>query len=388
MQAFLKQQLAERKAQNLYRQRVIHEAAQEPVLQTRNGEILNFCSNDYLGLAAHPVLQQALSKGAAAYGCGAGAAHLVNGHSRAHHDLEEALAVYTGRPRALLFSTGYMANLGTISALLDRQDAVFMDKWNHASLVDGALLSRAQLQRYPHNDIERLETQLSTSNARHKLIVTDGLFSMDGDVADLPALAKLAHQHNAWLMVDDAHGLGVLGTQGRGSLSQHGMSPHDVPVLVGTLGKAFGCFGAFVAGDEDLIEYLIQSSRSYIYTTALPPAVALAAQQALELSDNENWRRERLFLRIAEFRRGAEDLGLALMDSHSPIQGIILGDAASAMQASAALRELGLLITAIRPPTVPQGSARLRITLSASHSHAHVERLLSALAQVLPPAQS
>lgn len=383
MRAHLQAALAKRRAASLYRRRRVHHAAQQPLLRLDGQDLLNFCSNDYLGLAAHPELRAALQQGATDYGCGAGASHLINGHSQAHHDLEEALAAYTGRERALLFSTGYMANLGVISALLERQDALFLDKWDHASLLDGAQLSRARLHRYPHQDMQQLARQLENHSARHKLIVTDGVFSMDGDIANLPALADLARAHEAWLLVDDAHGLGVLGATGRGSLEHYALDAEAVPVLVGTLGKAFGVFGAFVAGDADLIEYLIQTARSYIYTTALPPAVAVATRRALQLADTESWRRDTLRALIRQFRDGAAARGIPLMPSDTPIQGIILGDAEAALRLDAALFAAKLWVSAIRPPTVPQGSARLRITLTAAHTPEQVEYLLDTLAALL-----
>ncbi len=298
--------------------------------------------------------------------------------ARAHHALEEALAAFTGRPRALLFSTGYMANLGVISALAGRGDDVYEDRLNHASLLDGALLSRAALRRYPHADTAALGRLIGEGNAR--LIVTDGVFSMDGDLAPLPALVAVARAAGAWLMVDDAHGLGVLGQDGRGSLDHFGLDIQDVPILMGTLGKAFGTFGAFVAGSEDLIETLIQSARSYIYTTATPPALAEATLKSLAILERETWRREQLMTLIASFRAGAAQLGLALADSRTPIQPLLAGSAARAVAWSKALEQAGILVRAIRPPTVPEGTARLRVTLSAAHSHADVDRLLDALA--------
>lgn len=362
----------------------MHEGAQSTQLQIQGRNYLNFCSNDYLGLASHPALRDALIDAARQFGSGAGAAHLVNGHQRLHHDLEQQLADYTCRARSLLFSTGYMANGGTLSALLDHRDAVFMDRINHASLIDGVLLSRAKLQRYRHNDPNHLEEQLRRSTARHKLIATDGVFSMDGDIADLPALAELARRYEAWLMVDDAHGLGVIGAQGRGSIEHYGLDSNAVPILMGTLGKAFGSFGAFVAGSEELAEYLIQFARSYIYTTALPPAVAAVTSAALRIAATEPERREHLRRLIAQFRAHAIEQGWNLMPSETPIQPIVLGDSTTAMALSRALLEQGILVTAIRPPTVPKGSARLRITFSATHTAEDVARLCEALAHHFP----
>jgi 8-amino-7-oxononanoate synthase len=375
----LKQKLAEREAQHLYRRRRISDGPQGPEQVGGGKRFINFCSNDYLGLANHPEIIAAFKKGADRYGVGSGAAHLVNGHSRAHHALEEELAEFTGRPRALLFSTGYMANLGVISALVGAGDAVFEDRLNHASLIDAALLSRARLTRYTHGNASSLVAKLSASKAQEKLIVTDGIFSMDGDIAPLPELVTVADKSEAILMVDDAHGIGVLGTQGKGSLAHFGLGINEVPILMGTLGKGVGSFGAFIAGSEDLIEWLIQSARPYIYTTATPPAIAEATRTSLKLIQSEEWRREKLRTLIKRFRDGAEQLGLELMASETPIQPLLIGEAGEALALSKRLEQLGILISAIRPPTVPDGTARLRITFSAAHSEEHVDRLLSAL---------
>lgn len=372
-------QLAQRRAANLYRIRRIVEGPQtvEGVVDGR--PCLSFCSNDYLGLANHPEVITAFKAAADRYGVGGGASHLVNGHFLAHHALEEELADFVGRPRALLFSTGYMANLGVIGALLGRSDTVFEDRLNHASLIDGGLLSRARFVRYQHGDPGDLKERLNSAAQGRHLVVTDGVFSMDGDLAPLPQLARVTRDSRAWLMVDDAHGFGILGEGGRGSLEYFELGLDEVPVLVGTLGKACGTTGAFVAGSDDLIEMLIQQARPYIYTTALPPAVAEATRVSLRLIAQEAWRRERLRALIARFRSGAAELGLKLMDSPTPIQPLLVGDAAQAVRLSDALWRHGLLITAIRPPTVPQGSARLRITLSAAHTETQVDRLLGAL---------
>jgi 8-amino-7-oxononanoate synthase len=289
------------------------------------------------------------------------------------------LAEFTGLPRTLLFSTGYMANLGIVSALLGRGDRICEDRLNHASLLDAGLLSRARLVRYPHADGEGLARQLAGSEGGRTLIASDGVFSMDGDLAPLPALSRLAQANDAWLMVDDAHGLGVLGDEGRGTLSHFDLGPDDVPILMGTLGKAFGTFGAFVAGSEALIETLIQQARSYIYTTAPPPAMAEATRTSLRIARQESWRRERLKHLIARFREGAAALGLPLMESLTPIQPIVAGSAAQALAWSRQLEAAGILVSAIRPPTVPEGSARLRITFSANHTDRQLERLLDAL---------
>ena len=381
----LVEELAAREAEQLYRRRKLINSAQGVEVELQGKTVLNFCSNDYLGLANHPKLIEAFTDAAQEYGVGSGAAHLISGHSEHHHLLEEELAEFTGRPRALLFSTGYMANLGTVSALFGPGDSVFEDRLNHASLLDAGLLSRARLQRYQHNAVADLQQKLISSKSENKLVVTDGVFSMDGDMAPLNELASLAQQHNAWLMVDDAHGLGVTGKTGRGSLEHYGLAQDDVPILMGTFGKAFGTFGAFVAGHDSLIETLIQKARSYIYTTALPPAVAAATRVSLQLVQEESWRREQLAMLIRRFRQGAQQLGLPLMESTSPVQPLLVGDTAQAVSISNQLLDEGVLISAIRPPTVPEGTARLRITLSAAHTEQHIDRLLDSLQKVLKP---
>ncbi|SDH87484.1 8-amino-7-oxononanoate synthase [Pseudomonas flavescens] len=371
--------LAERRAADLYRQRPLLGSPQGPLVEVDGRPLLAFCSNDYLGLANHPLVVEAWRAGARRWGVGGGASHLVIGHSTPHHELEEALADFTGRPRALLFSTGYMANLGTVTALVGKGDTVLEDRLNHASLLDAGLLSGARFSRYLHNDSGSLATRLDKAEG-NTLVVCDGVFSMDGDVADLPALCAEARRKDAWLMVDDAHGFGTLGETGGGVVEHFGLGLRDVPVLVGTLGKAFGTAGAFVAGSDDLIEALVQFARPYIYTTSQPPALACATLKSLELLRSEHWRREHLATLIRRFREGAASIGLRLMDSDTPIQPILIGDSGRAVALSQALREHGLLVTAIRPPTVPAGSARLRVTLSAAHELAHVDRLLQALA--------
>ncbi|MCO7514189.1 8-amino-7-oxononanoate synthase [Pseudomonas guariconensis] len=379
--------LAERRAADLYRQRPLLQSPQGPEVVVDGQRLLAFCSNDYLGLANHPQVIAAWRAGAERWGVGGGASHLVIGHSAPHHALEEALAELTGRPRALLFSTGYMANLGAITALVGQGDSVLQDRLNHASLLDGGLLSGARFSRYLHNDPASLASRLDKASG-DTLVVTDGVFSMDGDLADLPALAAVARARGAWLMVDDAHGLGTLGANGGGVVEHFGLGLDDVPVLIGTLGKACGTAGAFVAGSEALIEALVQFARPYIYTTSQPPALACATLKSLELLRRETWRREHLAALVSQFRRGAEQIGLELMDSQTPIQPILIGDSARALRLSQMLRERGLLVTAIRPPTVPAGAARLRVTLSAAHSEAQVQLLLNALAECYPSLES
>jgi 8-amino-7-oxononanoate synthase len=376
-------QLQQRRAQQLYRSRRVLTSPQGAEIGIDGRLYLAFCSNDYLGLANHPDLIRALQTAAERYGVGSGASHLVNGHSHEHHALEEELAEFTGRPRVLLFSTGYMANLGVVSALLGRGDTVYEDRLNHASLLDGGLLSGAHLLRYAHADAQALAQRLVEHPSGEALIATDGVFSMDGDLAPLPALAKVAHDHDAWLLVDDAHGFGVIGREGKGSLDYYSLGLAEVPVVVGTLGKAFGTAGAFVAGSEALIETLIQKARTYIFTTAAPPALAAATRVSLRLARREEWRRERLRALVQRFRAGAKQLGLPLLDSWTPIQPLLVGDAGQAVALSEALQERGILISAIRPPTVPAGTARLRITFSAAHSEPQVDRLLEALESLL-----
>lgn len=379
----LSARLAERHAAHLFRQRPLLDGPQGPLVRVDGRELLAFCSNDYLGLANHPEVIAALRAGAEKWGVGGGASHLVIGHSTPHHELEETLADFTGRPHALLFSTGYMANLAAVTALVGQGDTVLEDRLNHASLLDAGLLSGARFSRYLHNDAASLGKRLDGASG-NTLVVTDGVFSMDGDLAELPAICAQARARGAWVMVDDAHGFGPLGATGGGIVEHFGLGIEDVPVLVGTLGKAFGTAGAFVAGSEELIETLIQFARPYIYTTSQPPAVACATLKSLELLSSESWRREHLNKLIGRFRQGAAEIGLSLMASPTPIQPILVGDSERALKLSALLKARGLLVGAIRPPTVPAGSARLRVTLSAAHSEAQLEQLLDALAECWP----
>jgi 8-amino-7-oxononanoate synthase len=358
-----------------------HGAGTRALTIAGGARLIDFSSNDYLGLAHHPALAEAMSACAARRGAGSGASHLVTGHGEEHARLEEELAAFTGRERALLFSTGYMANLAVMAALLARGERVLLDRLSHASLIDGARLSGAQLRRYGHADAASAARLLAADPEHTALIATDGVFSMDGDLAPLPQLSRLAHAQDAWLVVDDAHGLGVVGASGRGVLEHFGLGSDAVPVLVGTLGKAFGSFGAFVAGSAALIEFLIQKARAYIYTTALPQPVAAASRAALALAQAESWRRERLRQLIARFRAAALDAGVPLGASTTPIQPIVLGSAQDALTAQRALQEGGFWVVAIRPPTVPAGSARLRVTLSALHTDTEVDALVEHLAR-------
>ena len=351
---------------------------------------VNFCSNDYLGLARDPAVAAAMAEAAQRHGAGSGASHLVSGHGAEHEMLEQELAEFTGRARALVFSTGYMANLGVLAAFAGRTDLLLADELNHASLIDAARLVRSPRNHwYAHGDAAAARALLdahaassATADAAAEagaFIVTDGVFSMDGDLAPLPELAAAAQAHQAWLVVDDAHGLGVVGATGRGCCEHFGLDARAVPVLIGTFGKALGTFGAFVAGDDDVIELLIQRARTYIYTTALPPPVAAATRRALRIVREEPWRRAALQDRIAQFRDGAARRGLAVMPSSTPIQPLVLGSETAALTASHSLAEAGYRVTAIRPPTVPAGTARLRITLSAAHTPQQVEGLLASL---------
>jgi len=392
-------------AQGLLRRRRVLDGTQGARVTLDGREYLSFSSNDYLGLAGHPAIAEAACKAAGTVGVGAGAAHLLTGHYRLHHDLERELAAFVGMPSALLFSTGYMANLGVIQALLDRHGEVFEDRLNHASLVDAALLSRAKLTRYPHLDLATLERQLAGSRAKVKLIATDTVFSMDGDLAPVAELLELAERYDAWLYLDDAHGFGVVGSERHGGLAGQANSVaqasrlHSAPdagedacatgaslfhanpslIYMATLGKAAGVSGAFVAGSGELIEWLVNKARTYVYTTAQPPLLAAAVSASLKLIAHESWRRERLRELIARLKAGVVGLPWPLMASDTPIQPLLVGDQHAALALADDLKQRGILIPAIRPPTVPQGSARLRISLSAAHTVADVDALLVAL---------
>ena len=374
----LTDELHELESQGLRRQRRILESAQGAHVRVDGQDYLAFCSNDYLGLASHPGLIDAACRGAGQYGVGAGASHLIVGHSAAHHKLEQALAAFLELPQALLFSTGYMANLGIVSALLRRHDVVLADKLNHASLNDAALLSRAQFLRYTHLDLAHLEQALAGAQGRRKLVVTDAVFSMDGDVAPVPQLLALCERYDAYLLLDDAHGFGVLGAHGRGILEHFNVQSPRI-IYMATLGKAAGVFGAFVAGGDDLIQALIQGARTYIYTTALPPLLATALLASLHIFREEGWRRAHLRELIAYLKAHLNTERWQLMPSDTPIQPLLIGSNQEALRVAEALRMQGILVPAIRPPTVPKGQARLRISLSAAHSKEDVRRLCAAL---------
>ena len=383
--------LAQLEAAQLRRARVTvdHRVATGRALTMADGrELVDFSSNDYLGLARHPALAAAMAKCAARTGAGSGASHLITGHGAEHDRLEEELAAFTRRERALLFSTGYMANLAVMTALAGRSERVLLDRLCHASLIDGARLSGATLVRYAHADALEAARLLDADAAHTALLATDGVFSMDGDLAPLPELTRCIRRRDLWLLVDDAHGLGVVGADGGGVLEHFGLGSDAVPILVGTLGKAFGSFGAFVAGSAELIEFLIQKARTYVYTTALPQPVAAATRAALALVRTESWRRERLRTLVGRFRVAAHALGVPLANSTTPIQPVLLGSAAAALAAQRELASAGYWVVAIRPPSVPAGSARLRVTLSAAHTEAEIDGLAEQLGRACGSARS
>lgn len=383
----LSSQLATRKDSGLYRNRMTSNSPQGVQVVIDGREYLSFCSNDYLGLATHPELIHAMGECAGNWGVGAGASHLLGGHSEPHEELEQALSVFMGSERVLLFSTGYMANLAALSSLVGRGDVVHQDRLNHASLIDGAALSRARLQRYPHADMNVLAKQLESGKGGRRIVASDGVFSMDGDQAPLTEILELCRQNDALCYIDDAHGFAVLGEQGRGivdSIETRSKDYSDGHLLsMCTLGKALGSFGAFVAGSEEMIETLIQQGRSYIYTTALPPAIAAASHAALKVMMMEGWRREKLSSLVEYFRTGCQQRGIPLLESATPIQPVMIGDNDRAIAVAETLKHQGLLVFAIRSPTVMAGSERLRITLSATHEEEDIDVLLDALANAL-----
>ena len=374
----LQAELDERAAHGLLRNRRTLDTPQSPHITVDGKPYLAFCSNDYLGLASHPQLIAALQQGAQQWGVGAGAAHLVSGHFAPHHDLEKQLAAFVGKPAGLLFSTGYMANLGVVQALVGKGDTVFADKLNHASLNDAMLLSRAETKRYRHGDMAQLAQLLEQTKSGRKLVITDAVFSMDGDMAPLRDLLALCEQHDAWLYVDDAHGFGVLGEHGRGSLSYFGIASRRI-IYMATLGKAAGVSGAFVAAEQAVIDTLINHAHSYVYTTATPPALSVALSQSLQLIAQGEALRTHLKRLVTQLRNGLSDLPWQLMPSATAIQPLLIGDNQQALKLSEGLRERGIWVAAIRPPTVPQGTARLRVTLSAAHNEADVAQLIGAL---------
>jgi 8-amino-7-oxononanoate synthase len=370
-------------AKHLIRTRVIRDDAAEAIIHCQGKRYISFCSNNYLGLAAHPQVIASSQKALTKYGVGSGSAYLISGYTSAHQQLEEALAEFLNFPRVLLFSSGYMANLGVITTLLSSGDAIFADKNNHASLLDGCLLSNATLQRYPNCKAPILKKFLANSNALHKLVITEGLFGMDGMIAPIAEICNLAAQYKTWVMVDDAHGFGVLGKLGKGTLELTNISHPKINILIGTLGKALGSYGAFVASDTLTIECLIQLARTYLYTTAIPPAIAVASLTSLDIMQKEPWRREKLFKLLQRFRHGACQLNIPLLKSETPIQPIIIGGNKQAVQFSQQLRHCGIYVKAILPPTVPQNTARLRITITAEHTEQQIDYLLECLANAI-----
>lgn len=377
----LESHLAELESRTQRRRRRIQQAPCGPHARTDGKDMLSFASNDYLGLAKDAGLIETAREAALRWGVGSGASHLVSGHTEAHEEMEAQLADFVGMPAAMSFATGYLANIAVMPALMGREDEIFADRLNHASLLDGAQLARARMTRYMHGDLEMLTRQLEASRARRKLIVTDSVFSMDGDLAPLRELLKLAEHHDAWLLVDDAHGFGVLGPQGRGALAAEGFHSPRL-ILMGTLGKAAGVAGAFVAGHEVLIDWLMQAARPFIFTTAAPPLLAATVCHAIRLIESGDTRRAHLQSLIRQLRAGLAGSSFQLAASTTPIQPILLGSNARALAFSQALEARGLYVPAIRPPTVPQGSARLRVSLTAAHSPADVDQLLSALREI------
>ena len=376
--------LAALQRNNLLRHRRVLDSPQGAHAIVDGREVLNFSSNDYLGLANHPRLRAAAHAAIDAYGVGAGASPLVTGQQRVHHDAELRFAAFTGLPQALLFASGYAANLGILAALCDRHAEIFADRLNHACLNDGAILSRAAFTRYPHLDLDALAARLAASRAEVRLVATDAVFSMDGDLAPVPELLALCERHDAWLLLDDAHGIGVLGTGGHGVLEHFGVRSPRI-VYMATLGKALGGYGAFVGGAPEVIEWLIQRARTYIYSTALPPMAAASAIAAMDLIDADRTIVERLRERIGDFRAAAQAGGLRLGASPSAIQPLVMKDAAQALEASAKLLDRGYCVPAIRPPSVPEGTSRLRISLCAAHTRVNVEGLARALVESLAP---
>lgn len=364
--------------QGLRRRRRVLESAQGPRVRVGGREALSFCSNDYLGLAADPRIAEAAIESIRRDGLGAGASHLVSGHHSTHEKLESVLAEFVGMPRAVLFSSGYLANLAAVGVLGGRSSEIFADRLNHASLNDAMILTRAKSRRYAHCDLVALEALLKQSGAMEKIVISDSVFSMDGDVAPLREIAQLCERHGAWLVIDDAHGFGVLGTDGAGALSHFGLRGEHI-AYVGTLGKAAGVAGAFVAGSAPLADLLIQRARSYVYTTASPPALAAALLKSAELIRSEGWRRARLADLVTRLRSRLQLRRWQLSASNTAIQPLIVGDNADTVRLSALLEARAILVPAIRPPTVPQGSARLRISLCAAHTDADVDTLIEAL---------
>lgn len=369
------------RSQRLYRTRRIIESPQGREIVVDGRTLLNFSSNDYLGLASDPRIAQAFQEGIRTWGTGSGASHLISGHTSAHHALEEELADFVERPRVLLYGSGYAANVGVINALLSVGDQIFEDRLNHASLLDGGWISRAEFHWFEHRDVHQLHCMVTERSDRQcrRLIVSDGVFSMDGDQCRLDDLITIAQRTDSWLQIDDAHGIGVYGKHGKGTVDPERYTTQDVPVLIGTLGKSFGTAGAFVAGAEALIETLIQRSRNYIFTTAMPAALACATSRSLKIVESESWRRDRLTSLVRRFQDGVKSLNLPASESDAPIQPLLLSDTETTLTVARSLEEQGCFVVPIRPPTVPVGTSRLRITFTAAHSEADVDQLLEGL---------
>jgi len=376
---YLQSALQAQRRQNLYRHRDIVQSPQAARVIIDGQTYVSFCSNDYLALANHPRVINAFKQGVDRYGVGSGASHLISGHTQAHQQLEDQLAEHCDAEAALVFSTGYMANLGCIASLLNERDSLLCDRLNHASILDAAKLSGAKMRRYLHNDMASLQQKLDRIKDGNCLVVSDAVFSMDGDIAPIAELAGLCQQYQAWLMLDDAHGFGVVGKDGKGSLYLPEIDRQSVPIYMATLGKAIGVSGAFIAGSKDLVDYLIQFARSYVYTTAMPAALSLATAESLRVATEESWRREKLQGLIAYFRNAADQLGLPLLASQTPIQPVVVASAEKVMAIKEQCRRHGMLVAAIRSPTVPKGSERLRITLCAEHDSGDVDKLLEIL---------
>ncbi len=375
-------QLEQLRQSQLIRTRPVVEGPQDAYLSIDGKTYLSFASNDYLGLANHPVLVAAAHRALEEYGVGAGGSALVTGHTKVFETLEKKLAEWVGLPKALYFSTGYMASLGVIPALVGQGDTVFCDRLNHACLIDGARLSRAQFRVYPHRDLDTLERLLIKCSSPKKVVISDTVFSMDGDIAPLPELVALCERHNAWLMLDDAHGFGVLGENGRGCLEHFKIHSSKI-IYMATLGKAAGVFGAFIAGAQEVIEWLMQRARPYLFTTASPAVLGAALLESVAVIQTETWRRTHLRALIAQLKAGLTDLPWHLLPSETPIQPLLVGENPAALALMHALREQGIWVPAIRPPTVPKGTARLRISLSAAHSHEDIQRLIETLRDTL-----